>query len=87
MLGAAGRTAGGLVKQAVKAGNVQQILPTASVSRKYLFPFYWNILLSFSSLSVLLKMKFVTEAAILTADGRHFSMRTVNKFGILKYLF
>ena len=48
MLGAAGRTAGGLVKQAVKAGNVQQILPTASVSRKYLFPFYWNILLSFS---------------------------------------
>ena len=37
MLGAAGRTAGGLVKQAVKAGNVQQILPAASVSRKYLF--------------------------------------------------
>ena len=36
MLGAAGRTAGGLVKQAVKAGNVQQILPAASVSRKYL---------------------------------------------------
>merc|ERR1712010_76774 len=34
MLGAAGRTAGGLVKQAVKAGNVQQILPTASVARR-----------------------------------------------------
>merc|ERR1711934_1152689 len=34
MLGAAGRTAGGLVKQAVKAGNVQQILPTASVSQR-----------------------------------------------------
>merc|ERR1711860_391621 len=34
MLGAAGRTAGGLVKQAVKAGNVQQILPEASVSQR-----------------------------------------------------
>merc|ERR1712051_1162640 len=34
MLGAAGRTAGGLVKQAVKAGNVQQILPTASVTQR-----------------------------------------------------
>merc|ERR1712110_681882 len=34
MLGAAGRTAGGLVKQAVKAGNVQQILPAASVSQR-----------------------------------------------------
>merc|ERR1712004_157119 len=33
-LGAAGRTAGGLVKQAVKAGNVQQILPAASVSQR-----------------------------------------------------
>ena len=40
MLGAAGRAAGGLVKQAVKAGNVSQILPTASVARKY--PFYTN---------------------------------------------
>ena len=37
MLGAAGRAAGGLVKQAVKAGNVSQILPTASVARKYPF--------------------------------------------------
>merc|ERR1712088_96424 len=36
MLGAAGRSAGGLVKQAVKAGNVQQILPTASVSQRNL---------------------------------------------------
>merc|ERR1712141_213436 len=35
-LGAAGRSAGGLVKQAVKAGNVQQILPTASVSQRNL---------------------------------------------------
>merc|ERR1712045_652073 len=34
MLGAAGRTAGGLMKQAVKAGNVQQILPAASVSQR-----------------------------------------------------
>ena len=34
MLGAAGRAAGGLVKQAVKAGNVQQILPAASIGRK-----------------------------------------------------
>merc|ERR1712121_45741 len=32
MLGAAGRAAGGLVKQAVKAGNVSQILPTASLA-------------------------------------------------------
>merc|ERR1712203_312155 len=38
MLGAAGRTAGGLVKQAVKAGNVQQILPTASVSQRNISP-------------------------------------------------
>ena len=35
MLGAAGRAAGGLVKQAVKAGNVSQILPATSISRKY----------------------------------------------------
>ena len=35
MLGAAGRAAGGLVKQAVKAGNVSQILPASSISRKY----------------------------------------------------
>ena len=35
MLGAAGRAAGGLVKQAVKAGNVSNILPTASIARKY----------------------------------------------------
>merc|ERR1711863_174532 len=34
MLGSAGRSAGGLVKQAVKAGNVQQILPTASVAQR-----------------------------------------------------
>merc|ERR1712209_141446 len=34
MLGAAGRAAGGLVKQAVKAGNVSQILPTASVAQR-----------------------------------------------------
>merc|ERR1712029_256186 len=34
MLGAAGRAAGGLVKQAVKAGNVSQILPTASVAQQ-----------------------------------------------------
>ena len=42
MLGAAGRAAGGLVKQAVKAGNVSNILPTASIARKYCFisPFY-----------------------------------------------
>ena len=37
MLGAAGRAAGGLVKQAVKAGNVSNILPTASIARKYYF--------------------------------------------------
>merc|ERR1712073_196224 len=34
MLGAAGRAAGGLVKQAVKAGNVSNILPTASVAQR-----------------------------------------------------
>merc|ERR1712045_623642 len=34
MLGAAGRTAGGLVKQAVKAGNVQQILPASAVVQR-----------------------------------------------------
>merc|ERR1712051_222805 len=34
MLGAAGRTAGGLVKQAVKAGNVQQILPASAVAQR-----------------------------------------------------
>merc|ERR1711899_284732 len=34
MLGAAGRAAGGLVKQAVKAGNVQQILPAASIGQR-----------------------------------------------------
>merc|ERR1712064_184469 len=34
MLGAAGRAAGGLVKQAVKAGNVSNILPTASIAHK-----------------------------------------------------
>merc|ERR1712012_580126 len=34
MLGAAGRAAGGLVKQAVKAGNVSQILPTASAAQR-----------------------------------------------------
>merc|ERR1711868_97806 len=34
MGGAAGRAAGGLVKQAVKAGNVSQILPTASVAQR-----------------------------------------------------
>merc|ERR1711945_13123 len=36
MLGAAGRAAGGLVKQAVKAGNVSQILPATSVSQRQL---------------------------------------------------
>merc|ERR1712117_310801 len=34
MLGAAGRAAGGLVKQAVKAGNVSNILPTASIAQQ-----------------------------------------------------
>merc|ERR1712051_107548 len=34
MLGAAGRTAGGLVKQAVKAGNVSNILPTATIAQR-----------------------------------------------------
>merc|ERR1712002_818461 len=34
MLGAAGRAAGGLVKQAVKAGNVSQILPATSISQR-----------------------------------------------------
>merc|ERR1711976_424484 len=34
MLGAAGRAAGGLVKQAVKAGNVSQILPASSISQR-----------------------------------------------------
>merc|ERR1712001_613373 len=34
MLGAAGRAAGSLVKQVVKAGNVSQILPTASVAQR-----------------------------------------------------
>merc|ERR1711881_423619 len=34
MLGAAGRAAGGLVKQAVKAGNVSNILPTASIAQR-----------------------------------------------------
>merc|ERR1712243_101475 len=36
MLGAAGRAAGGLVKQAVKAGNVSQILPATCVSQRQL---------------------------------------------------
>merc|ERR1711976_25666 len=36
MLGAAGRAAGGLVKQAVKAGNVSQILPATSISQRQL---------------------------------------------------
>merc|ERR1711962_943438 len=34
MLGAAGCAAGGLVKQAVKAGNVSNILPTASIAQR-----------------------------------------------------
>merc|ERR1711994_979739 len=34
MLGAASRAAGGLVKQAVKAGNVSNILPTASIAQR-----------------------------------------------------
>merc|ERR1711994_577870 len=34
MFGAAGRAAGGLVKQAVKAGNVSNILPTASIAQR-----------------------------------------------------
>merc|ERR1712066_944616 len=34
MLGAAGRAAGGLVKQAVKAGNVSNILPTATLAQR-----------------------------------------------------
>merc|ERR1712170_175572 len=34
MLGAAGRAAGGLVKQAVRAGNVSQILPASSISQR-----------------------------------------------------
>merc|ERR1712020_13892 len=34
MLGAAGRAAGGLVKQAVKAGNVSNVLPAASVAQR-----------------------------------------------------
>merc|ERR1712061_392053 len=34
MLGAAGRAAGGLVKQAVKAGNVSNILPTATIAQR-----------------------------------------------------
>merc|ERR1711863_239429 len=34
MLGAAGRAAGGLVKQAVKAGNVSNILPAASIAQR-----------------------------------------------------
>merc|ERR1712027_44012 len=36
MLGAAGRAAGGLVKQAVKAGNVSQIVPATSISQRQL---------------------------------------------------
>merc|ERR1712227_1118977 len=36
MLGAAGRAAGGLVKQAVKAGNVSQILPASAVGQRNL---------------------------------------------------
>merc|ERR1712131_322212 len=36
MMGAAGRAAGGLVKQAVKAGNVSQILPATSISQRQL---------------------------------------------------
>ena len=35
MLGAAGRAATVLVKQASKAGNVASVLPAASVARKY----------------------------------------------------
>ena len=35
MLGAAGRAASGLVKQAAKAGNVSTILPASAVARKY----------------------------------------------------
>merc|ERR1712141_654004 len=34
MLGAASRAAGGLVKQAVKAGNVSNILPAASIAQR-----------------------------------------------------
>merc|ERR1711971_1071260 len=34
MLGAASRAAGGLVKQAVKAGNVSNILPTATIGQR-----------------------------------------------------
>merc|ERR1712019_224656 len=34
MLGAASRAAGGLVKQAVKAGNVSNILPTTSIAQR-----------------------------------------------------
>merc|ERR1712183_1061827 len=34
MLGAASRAAGGLVKQAVKAGNVSNILPTATIAQR-----------------------------------------------------
>merc|ERR1739845_308136 len=34
ILGAAGRAAGGLVKQAVKAGNVSNILPTATIAQR-----------------------------------------------------
>merc|ERR1711974_396216 len=37
MLGAAGRAAGGLVKQAVKAGNVSNILPTATIAQRRVF--------------------------------------------------
>ena len=53
MLGAASRAAGGLVKQAVKAGNVSNILPTASIARKYcfisLFHIFFHILLESKS--------------------------------------
>ena len=50
MLGAAGRAASGLVKQASKAGNVASVLPAASVARKFLFVLMQLVFLTYIQL-------------------------------------
>ena len=62
MLGAAGRAAGGLVKQAVKAGNVSNILPAATIARKY-------CLVSHSLLSSLQISQPETQFGVLTIEA------------------
>ena len=85
MLGAAGRAAGGLVKQAVKAGNVSQILPASSISRKYQSRTHFLHCHQLLSQIEGVLVKISVEAAILSADGSHLASMWILKIINLRH--